>query len=371
MFLQYLSGNSVKCLRGDVVEEIMIGVDLFSGAGGMSLGATLAGIDVRFAIEMDCNAAATCALNHPHTTIINKDISKIKEVDIPSKKGGTILFGGPPCQGFSTSNQRTRNIVNRDNWLFLEFMRIAKMLKPDWIILENVRGLAETANGLFLKHILKEFEDSGYFTTKWLLNAVDFGVPQKRSRLFIIGSKHGITPKIPVPTHSKHVTVNEAIADMPEIPNGASISKMPYKTQPKSEYARVMRADLNESPNHLVTRNSSVIIKRYKHVPQGGNWQDIPDKLMRNYKDPRMCHTGIYHRLRYDEPSVVIGNYRKNMLIHPAQDRGLSVREAARLQSFPDWYEFKGSIGFQQQQVGNAVPPLLAKAVFKVLLSLT
>lgn len=125
-----------------------------------------------------------------------------------------------------------------------------------------------------------------------------------------------------------------------------------------------MRGSSIESSNNLVTKSSPEIIKRYRYVPQGGNWQNIPENLMNNYKDTTRCHTGIYHRLKEDEPSVVLGNFRKNMLIHPQQDRGLSVREAARLQSFPDWYEFVGSIGFQQQQVGNAVPPLLAKAVF-------
>ena len=107
------------------------------------------------------------------------------------------------------------------------------------------------------------------------------------------------------------------------------------------------------------------MIERYNHITKGGHWEDIPDRLMKTYADKTKCHTGIYHRLDEKKPSIVIGNFRKNMLIHPRQDRGLSVREAARLQSFPDQYEFKGSIGFQQQQVGNAVPPLLAKAVFQ------
>jgi DNA (cytosine-5)-methyltransferase 1 len=132
-----------------------------------------------------------------------------------------------------------------------------------------------------------------------------------------------------------------------------------------------MRGDLIKCSNNLVTGNAPHIIERYKHIPAGGNWEDIPKRLMSNYTDVQRCHTGIYRRLRHDEPSVVIGNFRKNMLIHPNKHRGLSVREAARLQSFPDSFRFHGSIGFQQQQVGNAVPPLLAKAVFRQILSVT
>ena len=120
--------------------------------------------------------------------------------------------------------------------------------------------------------------------------------------------------------------------------------------------------------NNLVTKNADFVLERYRYVPEGGNWQNIPENRMDNYADRSRCHTGIYHRLTSKKPSIVIGNFRKNMLIHPDQDRGLSVREAARLQSFPDHYEFAGSIGFQQQQVGNAVPPILAREVFKAII---
>ena len=173
----------------------------------------------------------------------------------------------------------------------------------------------------------------------------------------------------PKPPKGKPLTVKEAIADLPKISNGAYQNWMPYRSVPKSKYAASMRGNLKQSPNHLVTRNADYIIDRYQHIPPGGNWECIPARLMTNYKDKSRCHTGIYRRLKANEPSLVIANYRKNMLIHPLEDRGLSVREAARLQSFPDWYDFQGSIGFQQQQVGNAVPPLLAKAVFKAICS--
>lgn len=348
----------------------MIGADLFAGPGGLSLGAALAGIDVRLAVEVDTHTAVTYAHNHPHTTIFADDVRNLKEITIRNRRQAKILFGGPPCQGFSTSNQRTRTLDNPNNWLFLEFMRIVDLWKPDWVVFENVKGMAETKKGIFLDWVLERFHYSGYTTSRWVLNAADFGVPQRRSRLFIVGSKHGVTVAKPKGTSSCSVTVRQAISDLPDLPNGASISRMPYKCRARSKYARSMQGSLTVSANHLVTRNADHIVKRYRYIPQGGNWEHIPRRLMKNYMDISRCHTGIYHRLREDAPSVVIGNYRKNMLIHPTQDRGLSVREAARLQSFPDWYEFKGSIGFQQQQVANAVPPLLARTVFESILTL-
>ncbi|MGA2265314.1 MAG: DNA cytosine methyltransferase [Phycisphaerae bacterium] len=348
----------------------MIGVDLFAGAGGLSLGATQAGVDVRLAVESDPHAANTYAANHPNTRLHRGDIRALKRISLSGNGEPRILFGGPPCQGFSTSNQRTRSLHNQDNWLFREFMRLAKSWKPDWVLLENVKGLRETEGGVFLKEILASLRKLGYEPSWWVLNAVDFGVPQRRSRLFIVGSRAGVKVPVPAPTvpRGKYVTVRQAIGDLPSLANGACVSHLSYRTQPRTAYSRLMRGSFTESDSHIVTRNSPLILERYRHVSPGGNWESIPKRLMRNYKDRARCHTGIYHRLCDDMPSVVIGNYRKNMLIHPTEHRGLSVREAARLQSFPDWYMFKGSIGFQQQQVGNAVPPLLAKAVFQSIL---
>lgn len=340
-------------------------IDLFSGAGGMSLGAAMNGINTVTAVEIDKHAALTYSYNHPDTKVINTDIRAV-DVNILHSKGDLrILFGGPPCQGFSTSNQKTRNAHNKLNWLFQEFLRIAKLWKPDWLVLENVAGLLETEKGFFFEEITKCLHDAGYKSSLWVLNATDFGVPQKRRRLFIIGSyfyKDLPSPKI---INESPVTVWDAISDLPDLQNGSNFDDLPYKSYPVSRYAEVMRGKLESCGNHHVTRNAEQVIDRYRHVPQGGNWENIPPSLMANYKERTRCHTGIYRRLNANEPSVVIGNYRKNMLIHPTQDRGLSVREAARIQSFPDSYVFKGSIGFQQQQVGNAVPPLMAKAVFQ------
>ena len=342
----------------------LVGVDLFAGAGGMSLGAKMAGIDVLFAVENDKNAVATYACNHPETQLFIDDIRNLKQIDLQCGGRGKVLFGGPPCQGFSTSNQRTRHKDNPSNWLFQEFIRIAALWVPDWIVFENVRGIIETDQGLFRQSIIQGLQELGYTCSDAVLCATNFGVPQVRYRFFLVGSRHGISVEMPKPTIRNSVTVIQAIGDLPSLENGANKNHLSYPFMVQSDYAKEMRNGHIGCSGHLVSKNSSIVIDRYKFIPQGGNWENIPGSMMNSYSDRTRCHTGIYRRLRADHPSVVIGNYRKNMLIHPFEDRGLSVREAARLQSFPDWYEFKGSIGFQQQQVGNAVPPLLAKAVF-------
>jgi DNA (cytosine-5)-methyltransferase 1 len=214
--------------------------------------------------------------------------------------------------------------------------------------------------------ILREFQALGYASAVWTLCAADYGVPQRRYRLFFIGRRKGCIPEPPSPSVKNAITVRDAIADLPELMVGANIDTLGYRQTRPSTYAQEMRQGAKSCTGHLVTTNNELVQKRYRHIPPGGNWQDIPSRLMKNYTivDDRSRHTGIYRRLVWGEPSVVIANYRKNMLVHPEQHRGLSVREACRLQSFPDNYQFSGSIGFQQQQVSNAVPPLLSKAVF-------
>lgn len=345
----------------------IIGVDLFAGAGGMSLGAQMAGIDVKLAIEIDPYAAETYRHNHPNTQVLVKDVSAIKKISTSKTGNETILFGGPPCQGFSTSNQRTRSIDNKNNWMFQEFMRLVKSWKPDWVVFENVKGIVETAGGHFKDEVLRCLEEAKYTTSHGILSAADFGVPQMRQRFFVVASRRGIKVELPKRKLRNLIPLHHAISDLPQLSNGASADYMKYARAAESSYAKKLRNKNGGCKNHLVTKNSSLVIERYKHIPQGGNWENIPDLLMKSYSDKKRCHTGIYKRLSEDEPSVVIGNFRKNMLIHPTQNRGLSVREAARIQSFPDNYEFKGSIGFQQQQVGNAVPPLLARAVFEAI----
>ena len=343
---------------------MIVGIDLFCGAGGMTLGALQAGIDVVYAVEKCPHAAATYRLNFPTIPIHVGDIRELQELPPKPRGACSLVFGGPPCQGFSTSNQRTRNGNNLNNWLFEDFVRIVRLWSPDWVVMENVRGIVETEGGRFATAVLKALEEAGYTMSFGLLNAVDFGVPQRRTRAFFVGSWNGRRYNFPQPELDHPVTVSAAIEDLPNLLNGAQIDELPYGRQAMNCYARQLRKDSVTVTGNLVTRNASHILKRYAYLPPGGNWTDIPESLFRNYADHKKCHTGIYRRLDPTKPSVVIGNFRKNMLVHPKEDRGLSIREAARIQSVPDQFQFADSIGFQQQQVGNMVSPFLAKALF-------
>ena len=342
----------------------MIGVDLFSGAGGMSLGAQQAGVDVRFAVESCPYACQTYRANFPDTSLYEGDIRTVAKLPSRKRDEESVLFGGPPCQGFSTSNQRTRGMANPDNLMFREFTRLVKVWRPTWVVLENVKGVVETEGGFFIEEASDILGKLGYETHFALLNAYDFGVPQNRTRAFLVGCRDNQPFQFPTPKR-RRTTVRMALSDLPDLENGANDDKGEYGKAASFAYAKQLRGARKHVTGNLVTRNADYILKRYEHVPQGGNWEAIPGRLMRNYKDRLRCHTGIYRRLDPDKPSCVIGNFRKNMLIHPWDDRGLSIREAARIQSVPDKFVFQGSIGFQQQQVGNMVPALLAKAVFE------
>ena len=346
-----------------------IGIDIFSGAGGLSLGAENAGIKIALAVEKDQSAAKTFARNHPDVEILCDDICKI-DPKAYIKEQPFIVFGGPPCQGFSLSNTKTRTVENANNKMFYEFVRFVKELQPEWFLFENVEGITTFNSGETVKIIKECFREIGYETSEDVLYASDYGVPQHRNRFFMVGNRLGKTFKFP-DKNIRKVSVAEAISDLPELDNGDKFLELPYKLDLSevSEYARSMRRKSKSANQNLVSKNEDYVIERYKHIKQGQNWKAIPQELMKNYANVNNCHSGIYKRLDANSPSVVISNYRKNMLIHPYQDRGLSVREAARLQSFPDDFVFEGTLMHVQQQIGNAVPPLLAEAIFKKILS--
>lgn len=352
---------------------MLYGIDIFSGAGGLSLGAEMVGIKISHAVEINPSAAKTFLRNHKGAEVHQGDIKDIRSSDLISKNHPVfVIMGGPPCQGFSLSNTRTRNMENKNNFLFLEFVRLVKEIKPTWFVLENVWGLTNINEGQTKTMIENCFQELGYKVKSEVLWASDYGVPQKRNRFFMVGNKNGIEFEFPKP-FDYEVTVEEAIADLPILANGQMLAEAPYMIpfEQSSDYAQQMRKKSDVATQNYVSRNNELVIERYRHIPQGGNWRNIPDYLMKNYADKGRCHSGIYKRLVANKPSVVISNYRKSMLIHPYQDRGLSVREAARLQSFPDNFIFEGPISHIQQQIGNAVPPLLAKAVFSQIIKIS
>lgn len=343
-------------------------VDIFSGAGGLSIGAEMSGIETVLAVEYDKYAADSFKRNHKKTTVLAADIRKVNPLE-HTIKNPFILIGGPPCQGFSISNTKTRNLDNPNNWMFKEYFRFLELLEPEWFLFENVEGFKSFDNGNFAVNIENEFKALGYTTNSKVLCAADFGVPQKRNRFFIVGNKNGIKFDFDNMKKTKHITVEEALSDLPKnLANGEKREVCKYTKNPDSQFLEQMREKSKAPTQNIVTKNREYIIDRYVHIKQGNNWQDIPPELMQNYKDTKNMHSGIYRRLDPKKPSVVIANYRKSMLIHPHEHRGLSLREAARLQSFPDHIEFQGPLGYKQQQIGNAVPPLLAKAIFDKIL---
>ena len=353
---------------------MLYGIDIFSGAGGLSLGAEMAGIQISYGIEINPSAAKSFTRNHKGAQVLQCDI---KDIDPSLLKEGKeavfVIMGGPPCQGFSLSNTRTRNMKNENNFLFLEFVRFVRELKPTWFVLENVWGLTKMEEGRTKDMIEDCFRALGYEVNSKVLCASDYGVPQNRHRFFMVGNRHGLKFKFPEPYGGKQITVDEAIGDLPDLDNGEMLERGRYKVpiSKASEYAQIMRAKSYYPTQNFVSRNNDLVIQRYTHIKQGENWRVIPDELMQNYANKGRTHSGIYKRLIAGQPSVVISNYRKSMLIHPYQNRGLSVREAARLQSFPDNFYFEGPISHIQQQIGNAVPPLLAKAVFEQIIKMS
>ncbi|MDM8514570.1 DNA cytosine methyltransferase [Desulfobacterales bacterium HSG16] len=350
-----------------------IGVDIFSGAGGISLGAEKAGIQVKTAVDVDKYSLETYQFNHKKAEVIHEDIRNVDPSDIGTfPKQPFVLFGGPPCQGFSNSFiKRDEDLQNPRNWMFKQFLRFVKELKPYWVVFENVEGFTRFCGGKLAEDLKNALVKLGYKNPySNILNAADFGVPQVRNRFFIVANKDEHKFDI-APNCEKRVTVKKALSDLPNLKNGDKIDETPYKPGGLTKYARLMRANSRSAKQNFVSRNQDYVIERYHHIKPGQNWKAIPDRLMTNYKDKTRCHTGIYKRLDPNEPSIVIANYRKNMFIHPDEDRGLSLREAARLQSFPDDFIFKGTLRSMQQQIGNAVPPLLAEAIFRQIIKLS
>lgn len=373
-------------------------LDLFSGPGGMSQGikgARNRGLrfDVVVANDYDRAVGETYRANHKGTEFVQGSIEEegtksgiMSAVDRRTGgRGVDLVTGGPPCKGFSLENKMTRSMDNPMNHLVHHYAEMIRRTDPAAFIMENVPGLLGMRGGEVAGSLISSFRRMGYGNAEaWLLNAADYGVPQARRRAFIVGSKFGIGIERPRPTHgepggigtysglSPYTTLDDAICDLPPIEPGSSgYEDARYLPGRETAFTRSMRRGRNRVANHVVTRNTPLVTRRMGKVPPGGNWSDIPEGMMKvggKYSRLEMVHSMIYKRLRGDRPSVTITNFRKAMIIHPRQDRLLSVREAARIQTFPDGFVFRGGMSDMQQQVSDAVPVRLARRVGEAVL---
>lgn len=355
-------------------------IDLFSGAGGLSEGFRRTGFVALAANDFDDFSAQTFKATHPDTKFIDGPIQNIDAqdfLDAAKIKYGELdcLVGGPPCQAFSIYNHQ-RGMHDERSGLFKEYLRIVAGVYPKYVVIENVTGMSSVAEGHAIKEIEKGLEELGYKDVEYkVLKAEDYGVPQERRRIIIIGNRLGKKITWPTPTHVSNgvppVTVKEAISDLPILENGEGsdqATSYPLSFKEATSYQRLMRQDSLFVTNHDAPKLSDTNLNRMTYVPQGGSWRDIPYELLPTgmKKAKRSDHTKRYGRLKEDGLSSTVltkCDIHWGTFYHPTQERSITVREAARLQSFPDNYVFKGPRTEQYRQVGNAVPPLLAAAV--------
>ena len=368
-------------------------VDLFCGAGGASIGLVQAGWDLCLATDVDLACSLTHQANLPGEFLT----SDLRAVDVSEVMGAAditpgqldLLFAGPPCQGFSIIGSRV--VWDRRNNLFREVLRLAEALRPRCVVIENVPGLVTLARGAYLHAILEGLNAAGYEAACAELLAAEYGAPQMRWRLIIIGWRKdlGIPPgygfprptvgsaeigdllpncTIPLRQLEGFVTTAEAISDLPPVAAGEEVTR--YVGPPVGPYQKLMREGLDaELSNHYAARLSPANLTRLAHIKPGQDWRDLPRELLPGsmQRALRKDHTRRYRRMMWDGvPRAVITRFRdpkSGEYTHPAQDRTITIREAARLQGFPDGFVFHGARSSQYDQVGNAVPTQLAEAI--------
>lgn len=382
-------------------------IDLFAGAGGLSLGLETAGFSSLYANEFVERFAQTYQKNHPETWVDSRDIRDVDPSEVLGrlgiKKGElALLAGGPPCQGFSV-NAPKRSADDQRNHLFLDFLKFVDVFAPRAVLIENVPGLVSFAGGATLDAILTALSDLGYDADVQILYAPHFGVPQTRWRTIILGMRRDLNPPIdlfPRPQHSAparvnftsrhgnrslvdltidpslaaHTTVADAISDLPELLSGEGVTDgSKYRVKALNFYQEALRDKSDGIYNHHASALGKLNRERLSHIPPGGNWTDIPFELLPAgmQRARRSDHTKRYGRpLPEGLASTILTKCDPHWgaYFHYSQDRTFTVREAARLQSFPDRYVFTGNLSEQFAQVGNAVPPLLAAAIGRSLL---
>ena len=324
-------------------------IDLFCGCGGLSKGFEMAGFNTVLAIDFWKDAVETFNNNHKNKVAICDDVSKISNEfldDFTKKNKITGIVGGPPCQGYSTVGKR--DINDGRNYLYLQYCRIVEKVKPDFFVLENVKGLLTLNNGKFKEDIVERFTKLGYIVDYKILNSADYGVPQNRNRVFFVGIKN---KKFKFPKEkSKKVTTYEAISDLTSYEDK-------YTTSAQTSYQKNMRGNNKQLKNNEFTVHTEKTIDVISKIPDGGKITDLPKEFWEIRK-----YNKAFQRMNSKLQSYTIDTGHRNYF-HYSENRIPTVRESARIQSFPDNFIFYGSRTSQYKQVGNAVPPLLANAI--------
>lgn len=334
-------------------------VDLFSGAGGLSLGLQQAGWKPLLACEIWSDAVETYRLNFEDHPVFDGDIRKLDEKYLASALSSQPhwVVGGPPCQGYSTVGKR--RLDDERNTLFKEFGRIVDILRPRNFLIENVLGMRDMS---FIQPVCRYFREIGYTVSPLVVRAADFGVPQLRRRVLFVGSRTGEFFDQPKPTHSEEewVSVIDAIGDLPALSAGEVAFE--YDMPPSTAFQIEMRKDSNSIQGHVASRHPEALVKAISFIPDGGNRTAIPNEYQ-----PSSGFHNSYSRLDSNKPAVAVtqnmGKPSGTRCIHPLQHRGLTAREGARLQGFPDRFHFSGGTTSQRLQIANAVSPILAKAL--------
>jgi len=341
--------------------------DLFAGVGGLSHGFLLEGFDIVFAIEYDKEIAISNQNNHPKTNVYNIDITQVDIEELYKKHAPIdIIIGGPPCQGFSQKGKRL-SLNDERNFLFKHFIRFVEKFRPKYFLLENVPNIITCSNGFFKDEIVTTFANLDYSVDYKILKASDFGVPQDRKRAFFLGKLGKNKLNLPrTKIDYPKVSIKDAIYDLPFIASGEGTQISEYDKKVFSEYQKILRDKSEILYNHKATNHSKIALERLDLIPKNGGRDSLPTKHL-----TKSVFSGTWTRLKEDGIAATITTRfdtpSSGLFTHPILNRCLTVREAARIQSFPDTFRFYGNKTSQMKQVGNAVPPLLAKAIAEII----